>query len=41
MVNEKAEIFAGIDTHKKTYAVATCDVHGSSWMAAIFAENTS
>ena len=28
MVNEKAEIFAGIDTHKKTYAVATCDVHG-------------
>ena len=28
MLNEKAEIFAGIDTHKKTYAVATCDVHG-------------
>ena len=28
MLNEKTEIFAGIDTHKKTYAVATCDVHG-------------
>ncbi len=28
MVNEKEEIFAGIDTHKKTYAIAACDVHG-------------
>ena len=36
MLNEKPEIFAGIDTHKKTYAVATCDVHGEILCAEEF-----
>ena len=36
MVSEKAEIFAGIDTHKKTYAIATCDVQGKILCAEEF-----
>ena len=28
MLKEKMEIFAGIDTHKETYAISTCDTHG-------------
>lgn len=29
MLNEKTEIFAGIDTHRDTYAIATCDAFGT------------
>ena len=29
MLNENETIFAGIDTHRDTYAIATCDAFGT------------